>query len=546
MFRMEKIVVTEPDRLTRSDFPLVIANVAASPLVHRMALGLIVLLLVASVAISPFANMQLVRLDVFIPVIQSVMCFADLLTAMLLFAQYSIQPQRAMLALGSAYLCSGVFAFLQTLAFPGAYAPAGIMGGGPDTASWLFVLWHTTFPIAVFVYALWKDEDYRAGPRRRSLGLDVIIAIACSLAVVAGLTLLVTAGADYLPRLYVGGVTQQAPFANQVNVFMFLLHAAALVGLYVRRRTILDTWLIVTLIAWMPSFIVAAVATYARFSLGWYTARIYALIASCIVLGVLFAETTVLYSRLANAFVLLRRERANRLMTVEAATSAIAHELRQPLAGIAFRGAAGLNWLKRTPPDLEKVHESIRSIVDASHRANEVISSVRALFRPADTHKAMLHVSDIARKALSLIRHDLDVHKITVTAEYDENVPQIAADRVQSQQVILNLVRNAIDAMETVAPHARRLRLVVRLDGNSTAVLSVQDSGPGITAEGQQRIFEPFFTTKPSGMGLGLSICRAIMEHHQGELRLAKTDPFGSIFEIVLPIDSRKPIGPPE
>src|SRR5215208_1598533 len=519
MFRMEKIVVTEPDRLTRSDFPLVIANVAASPLVHRMALGLIVLLLVASVAISPFANMQLVRLDVFIPVIQSVMCFADLLTAMLLFAQYSIQPQRAMLALGSAYLCSGVFAFLQTLAFPGAYAPAGIMGGGPDTASWLFVLWHTTFPIAVFVYALWKDEDYRAGPRRRSLGFDVIIAIACSLAVVAGLTLLVTAGADYLPRLYIGGVTQQAPFANQVNVFMFLLHAAALVALYVRRRTILDTWLIVTLIAWMPS---------------------------CIVLGVLFAETTVLYSRLANAFVLLRRERANRLMSVEAATSAIAHELRQPLAGIAFRGAAGLNWLKRTPPDLEKVQESMESIVEASHRANEVISSVRALFRPADTHKAMLHVSDIARQALSLVRHDLDVHKITVTAEYDENVPQITADRVQLQQVILNLVRNAIDAMETVAPHARRLRLVVRLDGNSTAVLSVQDSGPGITAEGQQRIFEPFFTTKPSGMGLGLSICRAIMEHHQGELRLAKTDPFGSIFEIVLPIDSRKPIGPPE
>jgi len=185
----------------------------------------------------------------------------------------------------------------------------------------------------------------------------------------------------------------------------------------------------------------------------------------------------------------------------------------------------------------------MESIVEASHRADEVISSVRALFKPADTDKVMLHVSDIARQALSLIRHDLDVHKITVTAEYDENVPQIAADRVQLQQVILNLVRNAIDAMETVAPHERRLRLVVRLNGNSTAVLSVQDAGPGITAEGQQRIFEPFFTTKPSGMGLGLSICRAIMEDHQGELRLSKTDSFGSIFEIVLPIDSRMPIG---
>jgi signal transduction histidine kinase len=130
-----------------------------------------------------------------------------------------------------------------------------------------------------------------------------------------------------------------------------------------------------------------------------------------------------------------------------------------------------------------------------------------------------------------------------VTAEYDENVPEIAADRVQLQQAILNLVRNEIDAMEVVAPHARRLRLVTRFDGNSTAVLSIHDTGRGITAEAQRRIFEPFFTTKPNGMGLRLSICQAIIKEHQGELRLAKTGSRGSIFEIVLAIDPNKPIG---
>src|SRR5215213_2509187 len=137
---MEKIVVAEPDRETRSDFPLVVANVAASPLAQRAALGLIVILLVVSAAISPFANMQLVRVDVFILVIQSVMCFADLLTAMLLFAQYSIQPQRAMLALGSAYLTRGVFAFLQTLAFqermprPASWAADQILRPGSSSS----------------------------------------------------------------------------------------------------------------------------------------------------------------------------------------------------------------------------------------------------------------------------------------------------------------------------------------------------------------------------------------------------------------------------
>src|SRR5262245_7172403 len=250
---MRMIANAEPVRDTRSDFPLVIANMPASARLQRIALGVTVLLLVLFAIMSPYANVPLPRIDAFIPAIQTVMCITDLITSILLLAQYSIQPQRALLSLASGYISSGVFAFLQTLAFPGAYAPSGILGGGQDTASWLFVLWHTTFPIAVLVYSLWKDQGDSPALSRRSIAFNVAVSVGCTLAVTAVLTLLVTAGAEYLPRLYVGGVLQQALAANLVNVLMLVLHVAAVVPLFFGRRTILDTWLIVTLFAWMPN-----------------------------------------------------------------------------------------------------------------------------------------------------------------------------------------------------------------------------------------------------------------------------------------------------
>ena len=538
---MQKIAVASPGRdpHPHPDPPLVIANLPASARLQRIAFGLIVVLLAVFAIMSPFAGTRLARVDSFVPAIQSVMCIADLFTALLLFAQYSIQPQRGLLALASAYISSGLFAFLQALAFPGSFAPTGLLGGGQDTASWLFVLWHTTFPIAVAVYALWKDANDESSRSGQSITFDIVFTVAITCTLTGALTLLVTAGAEYLPALYVGGVTQQAPFANQVNVFMFVLHAIALVALFLQRRTILNTWLIVTVVAWMPAFIVAVFMIFVRFSLGWYTARIYALIASCVVLGVLLAETMVLYRRLASAFALLQRERTNGLMSVEAATSAMAHELRQPLSAITSRGSAALNWVKREPPDLERARECLTSIVESGRRADEIISSVVALFKRSGDQRAMLHVGDIVRQVLTLVRHDLHVHQIAVTVEYEGTLPQISADRRQLQQVILNLVRNAIYAMGSTEPHARHLRLVTRLNGNSTAVLSVQDSGLGIAYEDQDRVFEPFFTTKPSGMGLGLAICRTIIEDHGGSLWLVRSNSEGTIFEIALPIESK-------
>jgi C4-dicarboxylate-specific signal transduction histidine kinase len=173
--------------------------------------------------------------------------------------------------------------------------------------------------------------------------------------------------------------------------------------------------------------------------------------------------------------------------------------------------------------------------VDTTHRANEIIAAIRGLFKDTPTQRAMIQINDICSEVLNLVQDDLRVGAITATAEYQENLPQIHANPTQLQQVILNLVKNAIEAMHSGSSGNRRLRLVTGFDGKSSVSVYIQDSGDGIAPQYRDRIFDPFFTTKARGMGLGLSICRAIAEEHGGELRLSKTDSHGTSFELIFP-----------
>ena len=534
---MQKSAVEGLTAVSRQDFPIVVAGMPASAQQRRTAIRVVILFAAIAGALAPFANVQLARLDAFIPVIQTVMCVADLVTAVLLFAQYSVEPRPAILAVASGYIMSGLFAFLQTLTFPGGYSPTGIIGDGRDSSAWLFVFWHTCFPLAILVYALFKDRPVNTS--RKSVMATIGVTVACSLAAFAGLSWIATAGTAYLPSIYVGGVTQQTLVANLLNLFMWLWGFTALAVLFLRRRTVLDLWLIVTLCAWMPNFIAATVMTTFRFSVGWYMARGFALIASCTVLVVLLTETTVLYARLANLIVLLRRERADRLMSIEAATSAIVHEVRQPLAAIAMQSSAALRWLSRVPrgPEIERATQCLSSMAKAVDRAEEVVKSIRELFRQTPLRRTTLQLNDIVREVLKLTEHDLQVEGVSVTTEYDDNLPLVNVDHTQIQQVIFNLVKNAIEAMRSVSPNKRHLRVLTSFDGKLVA-LYVQDTGPGVDVKDRDRIFEPFFTTKPTGTGLGLSICRTIVETHGGVLRLVKADPHGSSFELAFPISS--------
>jgi len=521
------------------EFPLVIATMPATERQKAIAIGVIVASLVAVAAIAPFARIQLGRIDAFIPVLQTVISLADLATAILLFAQYSIQPQRALLALASGYLFSGSFAFLQTLAFPGGYAPNGLIGDGPNTPAWIYVFWHTTFPAAVLAYTLTKDSK-AGGPPGRPARTAIAATVAGVLAAIAVLTWLVTTHAQYLPSFYPSDVNEQTRLGNQVNLALWLWGCVALTALVFRRRTVLDLWLMVILIAYMPNFLVAIIGASVRYTIGWYAARGFVLVGSCMLLCVFLVETTFLYSRLANAIILQRRERTNRLLSVEAVTGAIAHELRTPLAAIALNAGSALGELRagRAPADFEDILVDIEA---DSHRAGAIISGMRGITTQTVDHGARSRVEDAVRLVLRLLNHDLQVNRITVATEFEENLPEVHLDGTQLQQVLLNLVKNAVEAMSSQPFEARRLRLGAGFDGQATVSLSVEDSGPGITEQDRERIFDPLFTTKAGGMGLGLAICASVVENHGGKLRLVRSDSGGSVFDLAIPAVATDP-----
>ncbi|SIO51795.1 His Kinase A (phospho-acceptor) domain-containing protein [Bradyrhizobium erythrophlei] len=527
---------TESAHDAGKEIPALVASILASAQQRRAAFGIVTLLSVVFAIVLPFAQIRVARLDAFIPVVQSIICVADLITAVLLFAQYSIQPQRALLALASGYIFSGLFAFLQTLDFPGAYSATGLLGGGLSGAAWLFSFWHILFPLAVIAYVLLKDGNESPSQFVKLEPIRVItVTIACVLAVTAALTWLGTAGAEYLPSLFVDQTTQTA-FLQYLAGAMWLINATALALLLFRMRTVLDVWLVVVLFVSLPDLSLSFFYAVVRYSVGWYTARSYALIASCTVLIVLLVETTMLYTRLASAMILQRRERTHRLLSVDEATAAIAHEIKQPLGAMSLNCDAALESLKATPLDLEKLRSCLMDVKNDSNRANEIVVSVRALFKTTARQRTMVEINRLVREVLRMVENDLHIHGVSASTEFQEDVLQVRADPIQLQQVILNLVKNAIDAIAIGHAPIKAIRLVTTYDGKSVVSLYVQDSGPGITSENETQIFDPFFTTKSSGMGLGLSISRRIVEDHGGALRLAETSSHGCIFEITLPV----------
>jgi signal transduction histidine kinase len=259
-------------------------------------------------------------------------------------------------------------------------------------------------------------------------------------------------------------------------------------------------------------------------------------VASCILLSVLLTEMTVLYSRLTSALTLQRRERANRLVSIDAATAAIAHEVRTPLASITLNASTARQLVLVQPPRLEEMNEILKDIEAASLRVGATIASVRGLFKKAADQPTKICIEDVARQMLRLLQQELQFNEISVVTELLADPPSVSADPAQLQQVILNLIKNAIEAMNSVPVGDRRLNVSTRLGENSHVLLSVQDTGAGIHPQDQSRIFDAFFTTKPAGMGLGLAICRTIVERYAGSLVLAEASPKGSTFEVALPV----------
>ena len=174
------------------------------------------------------------------------------------------------------------------------------------------------------------------------------------------------------------------------------------------------------------------------------------------------------------------------------------------------------------------------------HRAAAIISSIRELTTKTNDQDALTSAEDVAKLSLRLLKHDLQINQVSVSTEFQGNLPEVQIDGMKLQQVLLNLIRNAVDAMSSSPPEARRLELKTSFGGQSTVLISVQDSGPGISAEDRVRIFDPFFTTKPDGMGLGLAISSTLAARSGDKLRLVKSESDGSVFELAMPAGGQR------
>jgi GAF domain-containing protein len=231
----------------------------------------------------------------------------------------------------------------------------------------------------------------------------------------------------------------------------------------------------------------------------------------------------------------LQRERNNKLMNLQAMAASISHEVRQPLAGIASNGGAALRFLRHAPPNLEEARSALNSMIRDSHRASQVFDNIGALFGRGEHAHASLDVNELALGILEMLRHDLNDRAVTAQAALASELPLISGHRGPLQEVLVNLVRNAIEAMEAVEPERRVLQLRTQRHGDSAILVAVEDSGPGMDQAQLDDIFDAFVTTKPNGMGLGLAICRMIIERHAGQLWASPAHPRGCIFQIVLP-----------
>src|SRR5262245_20923826 len=230
--------------------------------------------------------------------------------------------------------------------------------------------------------------------------------------------------------------------------------------------------------------------------------------------------------------------RATQASRIGAMAASIVHEINQPLTAIATNADAGLRWTDRTPPDLDRIRKSLNQIVHARQRTADVIHGIRAMFKSEEPSRSSINLNELINEMLTLTQGELQRRTVVVRTELAEAPLLVMANRVQIQQVLFNLVTNAIEAMDAVVDRSRSISIKTELLGGEASV-AIEDSGTGISPDDLKRIFGTFFTTKARGMGIGLSICRSIIESHGGRLWASPGHAYGTVFRFTLPAGSK-------
>jgi signal transduction histidine kinase len=511
IFREQSLMERQPDR-TQS----------------LIAIGLGFLWLAGGVFCRLFGETPLPEFPVFMVDVDAMLIVSDLVIATLLFAQARVYRSVALLVLAGGYLFSALMAIPHALTFPGAYTSVGLLGAGLSSTAWLAIFWRSGFSLAIAGYAIIRwNQSLRVRQPALEFGASVGTAIAAAIV----LSMLATSGTGWLPSLVASPRLWYQPDVVPVVGTSIALCLAAMVTLMTGKKSRLDVWLLVSMVPWLVHLLLI-MSTSGRFTVSWYFAQGAGLVSHVIVMLALIAKASGTGAQRALSLVARDRERDAQLMSLDAVAAAISHEVGQPLAAIVTNAGAGLRWLGHVPPNLEMVSRSLQSNVEEGHRASAIMRSVRTVLAKRSGDLTTFNLNALVRETVPLLDRKLTRAKILLQLALDETLPPISADRLQIQQVLINLLTNGIQSLGETQGRSRRMIIRTKRTDNRYVLLEVGDNGVGIAPDKMAHIFDAFFTTKPEGLGMGLSLCRTIVERHSGRLWASQGAEHGTTFHL--------------
>jgi signal transduction histidine kinase len=497
----------------------------------QFSLAVVGLLYLASLPLLAVGDFRLPEAGAFIPTVDAIMFVGEVITATLLYSQAGVFRSRALAILGTGYLYTALLLIPHALTFPGAFSRNGLLGAGVNTAAWIAVLRYPAFAIAVILYVRSKDAGSAARPETAA-ALNIGAHVAA--AILLGTAAILLTASGVLPDFLVDRARVIRSHVVGYQAVLTALWVVAFVMLWRRRSSVLDLWLLAALAGWLLQSVLNMLEG-GRFTAIWYWFYAVTLFSHLVVMLALVSESARLYARLALSNSAWNREREARLMSIDALAAAVSHEIGQPLTAVAIHQNEGLKWLTGERPDVERAIRSLRAAIEAETLATGVIRSIRATFARRTGQRAEVGLDDLVHATVPLLESEMADAGVSLTLALGEAPPPVLADRVQLQLVLINLLTNAIEALDVAGDRPRQIRIGLDTLESRAVVLEVSDNGVGIPREHMAQVFEPFFTTKPSGSGLGLSLCRIIVEAHGGRLWASPGDEHGATFHVELP-----------